>query len=530
MTKVYWQQRMQGEKSFAKWIEQTENRLFDYYQVRYNELLEHLNAEIAKEYAALTRSTGMNLDLAKQTVSNLDIKAYSQLAKKVVREAHEARKNGNPKAFKGYSAEINRRMKIYNATMRINRLELLKARLATWLLEVNAELDADLRKALSDGYVEHVTKQAGLLGTTVSSSAIDQGIQEAIAYMYDNATFSDRIWKNQDVIKASIDKVVSQGSLGGYGLEKMINQLHKFTNANYSNAKRIVRTEMTRVMDKAQEDVFKKADVKLVFWQVEKKPCAACLAIHDNDVCYGKGVYPIDDSPKPVEDTHPNCRCLRSAFTEYEAWQLQWAKSKDKGVYLDQYGRVRYSDGRLVEDYLEAEKLYNQDLKNKSKKAKPAGAIVYDSSLSLSEKLKNKELEKSRLEAKRQKTFAQKYYATLRNYKRDFLVSKIAKNTGISSNIVIKAIEHVLDSKYNLDIDGKMVFQTFEPDADMAHSLQNLYLNNYDEADILLLHHENLEAYYMDKKGMSYVKAHKLTNKRYDYQDKIDQLKEEGKR
>lgn len=76
MTKVYWQQRMQGEKSFAKWIEQTENRLFDYYQVRYNELLEHLNAEIAKEYAALTRSTGMNLDLAKQTVSNLDIKAY----------------------------------------------------------------------------------------------------------------------------------------------------------------------------------------------------------------------------------------------------------------------------------------------------------------------------------------------------------------------------------------------------------------------------------------------------------------------
>lgn len=76
--------------------------------------------------------------------------------------------------------------------------------------------------------------------------------------------------KNQDVIKASIDKVVSQGSLGGYGLEKMINQLHKFTNANYSNAKRIVRTEMTRVMDKAQEDVFKKADVKLVFWQVEK--------------------------------------------------------------------------------------------------------------------------------------------------------------------------------------------------------------------------------------------------------------------
>lgn len=530
MTKVYWQQRMQGEKSFDKWLFETDDRFDKYYQDRFNALLSHFQSEIAREYTSLTNATGMSKDLAKQTVSDLDMKEYSQLAKRVVKEAQEARKGGNPKAFKGYSDEINLRMKIYNATMRINRLELLKSRLATYLLEVNAELDADLRKTLSDTYVNRVKEQAGLLGQNMTSEDIDLNIQEAISYMYGNATFSQRIWKNQDVIKSSIDKVVSQGSLGGYGLDKMISQLRKLTNSTYSNAKRIVRTEMTRVMDKAQEDVFKKADVKLVFWQVEKKPCAACSAIHDTDVGYGKGVYPIDDSPKPVEDTHPNCRCLRSAFTEYEAWQLQWAKSKDKGVYLDQYGRVRYSDGRLVEDYLEAEKLYNQDLKNKSKKAKPAGAIVYDSSLSLSEKLKNKELEKSRLEAKRQKTFAQKYYATLRNYKRDFLVSKIAKNTGISSNIVIKAIEHVLDSKYNLDIDGKMVFQTFEPDADMAHSLQNLYLNNYDEADILLLHHENLEAYYMDKKGMSYVKAHKLTNKRYDYQDKIDQLKEEGKR
>lgn len=530
MTKAYWQQRIEGEKSFEKWIEQTENRLFDYYQVRYNELLEHLNAEIAKEYAALTRSTGMNLDLAKQTVSNLDIKAYSQLAKKVVREAQEARKNGNPKAFKGYSAEINRRMKIYNATMRINRLELLKARLATWLLEVNAELDADLRKALSDGYVEQVTKQAGLLGTTVSPSAIDQGIQEAIAYMYANATFSDRIWKNQDVIKASIDKVVSQGSLGGYGLEKMISQLRKLTNSNYSNAKRIVRTEMTRVMDKAQEDVFKKADVKLVFWQVEKKPCATCLAIHDTDVGYGKGVYPIDESPKPVEDTHPNCRCLRSAFTEYEAWQLQWAKSRDKGAYLDQYGRVRYSDGRPVEDYLEAENLYKQDVKNKSKKAKPSGAIVYDSSLSLSERLERENIEKERLENKRQEAFAKKYYQTLKNYKREYVVAKIAKNTGISSNIVSKAIEHVLDSKYNLDIDGNTVFTTFVPDVNMAHSLQSLYINKYNKADLTLIYHENLEAFYMDKKGLDYDEAHFLANKKYDYKAELDKLKDKEKR
>ena len=183
--------------------------------------------------------------------------------------------------------------------------------------------------------------------------------------MYGNATFSQRIWKNQDVIKSSIDKVVSQGSLGGYGLEKMISQLRKLTNANYNNAKRIIRTEMTRVMDKAQEDAFRNADIKLVFWQVEKKPCAACLAIHDNDVGYGKGVYPIDNSPKPVEDTHPNCRCLRSAFTEYEAWQLQWAKSKDKNAYLDQYGRVRYSDGRPVEDYLEAEKVKAKQVEEK---------------------------------------------------------------------------------------------------------------------------------------------------------------------
>lgn len=365
MTKAYWQQRMQGEKSFDKWLLETDDRFDKYYQDRFNALLSHFQSEIAREYTSLTNATGMSRDLAKQTVSNLDMKEYSQLAKRVVKEAQEARKGGNPKAFKGYSDEVNLRMKIYNATMRINRLELLKSRLATYLLEVNAELDADLRKTLSDTYVNRVKEQAGLLGQNMTSEDIDLNIQEAISYMYGNATFSQRIWKNQDVIKSSLDKVVSQGSLGGYGLEKMISQLRKLTNANYNNAKRIIRTEMTRVMDKAQEDAFRNADIKLVFWQVEKKPCAACLAIHDNDVGYGKGVYPIDDSPKPVEDTHPNCRCLRSAFTEYEAWQLQWAKSKDKNAYLDQYGRVRYSDGRPVEDYLEAEKVKAKQVEEK---------------------------------------------------------------------------------------------------------------------------------------------------------------------
>ena len=57
---------------------------------------------------------GISLAEAKRRVSKLDIEEYGRKAAKYVKE-------------KDFSDQANEEMRLYNATMKINRLELLKA-------------------------------------------------------------------------------------------------------------------------------------------------------------------------------------------------------------------------------------------------------------------------------------------------------------------------------------------------------------------------------------------------------------------
>ena len=59
---------------------------------------------------------------AKKRVSELDIKAYERKAEKYVRD-------------KDFSEETNAEMRLYNATMKINRLEMLKANIGLELVD-----------------------------------------------------------------------------------------------------------------------------------------------------------------------------------------------------------------------------------------------------------------------------------------------------------------------------------------------------------------------------------------------------------
>ncbi|ARU19621.1 minor capsid protein [Ligilactobacillus salivarius] len=124
---------------------------------------------------------------------------------------------------------------------------------------------------------------------------------------------------------------------------------------------------------------------------------------------------------------------------------------------------------------------------------------------------------------KREK-IAKDYYSQLRNSDRNELINKIVASSGVDKKIVKEALKHVLDSKYDLinPETFKIEKQHFYPDYDMAHSFSRLINNNAKNYDIIMLKHEALEAFYMDKKAMSYEEAHNKANMKYNYQDSIE--------
>ncbi len=100
----------------------------------------------------------------------------------------------------------------------------------------------------------------------------------------------------------------------------------------------------------------------------------------------------------------------------------------------------------------------------------------------------------------RRDKYAELYYETLRNSKKEIIVDTISKNASVSS--------------YDL-VNGK---SRFEPDYCIAESLQRLREGkNIQEHDIILIHHEAMEYDLMNSKGIKYDKAHREIEKLFDY-------------
>ena len=115
-------------------------------------------------------------------------------------------------------------------------------------------------------------------------------------------------------------------------------------------------------------------------------------------------------------------------------------------------------------------------------------------------------------DARKEEAEALKKYDKIRKDNTD--IRKISKNIGVAIEKVRIAKEHLFFDKHVLDIG----YTTFQPDIEIAESWERLTVGKgIKEQDRILVLHEYLEAIYM-KQGLTYNEAHKLANKKYNYE------------
>ncbi|AMG61045.1 phage head morphogenesis protein [Staphylococcus sp. HMSC068D08] len=113
---------------------------------------------------------------------------------------------------------------------------------------------------------------------------------------------------------------------------------------------------------------------------------------------------------------------------------------------------------------------------------------------------------------------ARMYYDSVKNRDKQIEIKTIAKNVNINENTIKRVYEHLFENKYLLDNGIKQ----FGPDFYMAQSWQRLREGkNIKRMDIIMLKHEALEHYLMNKYNLSYKEAHKLAERKYNYSDLI---------
>ncbi|MFK4854955.1 minor capsid protein [Lactococcus petauri] len=274
------------------------------------EAQEAIQKEINANWQNFANSQGISISEAMKRADEMDVKAFASKAKKYVEE-------------KDFSHQANQLLKLYNLTMRVNRLELLKANIGLELIALFDELGKYFSKQLTDTALEEYKRQAGILGLSVPKGGYSEQIKKVLesGFKSENFTsFSDRLWQYQFELKADIEKLLIRSVTQGKNPKALAPQLKKYLtdkgreNATY-NVQRLMITETTRVQTSIQEESYKKADIDSYEYIAEPNACPICGALN------GK-IFKVKDMSPGINapNMHPFCKCSTAPHVDDKAF------------------------------------------------------------------------------------------------------------------------------------------------------------------------------------------------------------------
>jgi SPP1 gp7 family putative phage head morphogenesis protein len=307
MTNNYWRDReLEHIKKSIKNDAQLAKRL----RQKYMEALEEIQQQIEAFYGRYADKEGISIDEVRKRARKLDIEKYAKKAARYVKRAHSKIPFLRWMAF---TDKANSEMAIYNLTMKVNRLELLKLNVELELYALLNEEEKFLYEELTKSAKAEYERQSGILGQTINYN--EKHIESIVNASFLTATWSDRIWANQDALRQELDKLLNRGILQGKNPRELARDLRKVFNTSAYNAERLLITEMARVQADVFKDSMNQAEYEAYEYIAEPTACDICAELDGKifnleEMEVGKNMYPM----------HPHCKCSAAAAFDREAW------------------------------------------------------------------------------------------------------------------------------------------------------------------------------------------------------------------
>lgn len=317
----YWRKR---EEEWLAQIRKSEKAQADEVQAIYDYMLDEIEKEINSFFEKYAAKEGISMAEAKKRADTIDIEAYMRKAAMYVKE-------------KDFSEQANKEMLLYNMTMKVNRLELLKSSIGLDLVAGHDELKTYMGEKLTDHAVETLRHNAAILGPTVMNDA-DRKAKVIVNSSFHNATFSDRVWQHQDKIRNEMTNILTTALIGGRNPREFIPTLRKRFDVSARDAERLLRTEQARVQTETQKESYKDENINEYEYIAcgLADCCDICRALDGKHFKVSKMV-PGENAP-PM---HPNCHCSTGPYIdrkEYDEWLDSY---KDHGLNFEEWKEKR---------------------------------------------------------------------------------------------------------------------------------------------------------------------------------------------
>lgn len=294
----YWQEREELHiKEMMEKDEQDSKEIARMYARTYRDIQRDIN----DFYIRYANENELSLSDAKKAVSKFDVESFRDKAAQYVRD-------------KDFSDQANEELRLYNLTMRVNRLELLKSEIGLECAALGNDLDKYFMQTLTEEAKAEALRQAGILGETLETLDVKQ-IDKIVngswkTNMQTQPTFSEAIWGHNTALKNNIDTLLTQSLISGKHPRALADKLMKMFDASRYEAERLLRTESARVQGDVQMANFEEYGFE--FYNIVREPtaCKICIEAAANgpyrvrDKVIGLNMYPF----------HPNCRCSATPY------------------------------------------------------------------------------------------------------------------------------------------------------------------------------------------------------------------------
>lgn len=318
----------------------------------------------------------------------------------------------------------------------------------------------------------------------------------------DNIKLSKRLWGNHKKTMQTINDILTDGFIAKKGSKEIARDLEIYVNPDYKqeydkftihpksrnkvefNSYRLANTYInhayqTATKESAKENPF----IEEIEWLsgTDNNVCELCT--ERNHKRFPKDKIPLD---------HPLGRCTYIPVMEDDLEEI--AKQLKNWV-----------DGGSNE---KLDNWFNEyEVQKPNRKEAGASFGAYN--------------DKNDPYGKKRDNHANMYYESVRHRDKKIEISKIAQNTGFNEKSIERAYNHIFINEYELD-EG---IKRFDPDYDMACSWSRLREGkDIQEHDLIMLKHEILESYLMQRYNLKYREAHKIVEVKYNYRKAVDKF------
>lgn len=334
----YWQRR--NEELEAEWFKRSQKEIERELVAYYTQALKHIEKDINDLYARFAIDNSMSMTAAYSLLQGDEFRVWRMDMQEYLKQIEAT---GDKKLLRELNTLAMR--------SRISRLDKLKAETYVELSKLAEKFGRSMDKFLPTAYKDfyyrnlfEIGRKRGLASTPAKVES--NKLENVLRAPWSGKNYSARIWANQEKLAEILQREITAAMHRGASVENVSKIITQKMGVGMSDARRLVRTELNYVQNRAALDSIKEAGMKYYRFvaTLDRRTSAACRA-HD-----GK-IYPVDEgSPGTnMPPLHPHCRStITGSLKGDSAPKGGRAARKDDGRTYRVPADMNYTDWKSV--------------------------------------------------------------------------------------------------------------------------------------------------------------------------------------